>query len=379
MRALAMLLTSFMVMPLLSGCDKQETAAKPVPEVFVIKTKEHPYTPQKGFNARIESRSDVEITAQVSGKLMAIHFKEGDQVSKGADLFDIDPAPFKAALNKAKADLAKADANLHNAEKNFERGAKLVDDGYISASEYDTLEAKKLEAAAALESAKAAVESAEVDLAYTSIKAQQDGRIGRSKPAVGDVVSPQSGALTTLVGQDDMDVVFQLPEKILLATKRADSKIKIEDIVVSLHMPDGSVYPHTATLDYFSNRVDTATGTIESRARINNEGDLLRPGMFVTAVLQLNEPLMGLMVPQAAVQVDQVGTYVLVVDNENMVSRKNITTGDRFGENVLVADGLELDEQVIVRGVQKARPGTTVTVSEYKAATAPSEGDVSDK
>ena len=214
MRPLSALAGTLLLTLTLAACDKPEDKKEEAPEVFVSIANEQPYRPQQGFNARIESKSDVDITAQVSGKLLAIHFKEGDQISAGDPLFDIDPAPYKAALSRAKAELAKAEANKQSAIKNFERGKKLVADGYISGSEYDTLEARMLETSAAVESAKAALESAQVDLEYTSIKAPQDGRVGRARPAVGDVVSPQSGTLTTLVGQDGMEVVFQLPEKI---------------------------------------------------------------------------------------------------------------------------------------------------------------------
>ena len=200
----------------LLACKPKQAAEKPIPEVFVITAMEHPYKPTRGFNARIESRSDVNIQAQISGKLLKIHFHEGDQVSKGSPLFDIDPAPFEASLAIAKADLAKATAAKKNANNNFQRGKKLVKDGFISASEYDQLESAKLESAAQVEAASAAVKSAAVDLQYTVINAPLDGRVGRSIFAVGDIVSPQSGSLTTLVGQNDMDVVFQIPERVRL-------------------------------------------------------------------------------------------------------------------------------------------------------------------
>ena len=359
---------------LLGACEKKAPPEAQAPEVFVVIASEQPYYPQRGFNAHVESKSDVNITAEVTGKLLAIHFKEGDDVSAGTPLFDIDPAPYKAALARAKAELAKAEANKANAIKNFARGKKLVEDGYISASEYDTLEARELEATAAAEAAKAAVESAAVDLEYTTIKAPQDGRVGRAKPSVGDVVSPGYGVLTTLVGKNDMEVVFQLPERLLLVAQRPDAKAKVEDFEVALTMPDGTEYPHTGTIHYFSNRVDPSTGTVETRAAIPNPNDLLRPGLYVQAVVRVKEPIMGLMIPQAALQVDQRGTYVLAVGEHNTVKRINLTTGERFGENVLVNSGLDAGERVIVRGVQKVRPGTEVKVSEYKPATEPAAG-----
>lgn len=356
---------------LLAACGDNNTAVKeqPLPEVFVVEATEQPYRPSKGFNARIQSRSDVDISAQVSGRLVAIHFREGDQVQQGAPLFDIDPAPFKAALARANAELSRAEANQKIAAKNFTRGEKLVKDGFISESEFDNLEAKKLESAAQQESAKAAVESAKVDLGYTSIKAPLEGRIGRSAPAIGDIVGPQYGALTTLVGQDDMDIVFQIPEKLILSAQRPDTKITIDDIEVLLQLQGGTLYEQTGKIDYFSNRVDATTGTVEVRSNIANPNDTLRPGMFAHAILRLAHPLQSLMLPQASIQVDQRGTYVLTVDSNDIVTRKNVITGERMNENVLINSGVDAGEKVIIRGVQKARPGDKVTPTPFVPAT----------
>lgn len=360
---------------LLLACQKAEEKAKPVPEVFVIAAQQQPYHPQASFNARIQSRSDVEIKAQVTGKLIAVHFVEGDQVAAGAKLFDIDPAPFRAAVKKAEADVAKAKASETNAARNYQRGKTLVKDGYISGAELDNLDSKQQEAAAALQAAEAALESAKVDLEYTSITAHQAGRVGRSIPAVGDIVGPGSGALTTLVGQNDMDAVFQIPEALLLSVRLGEpGQPKAEDVEVALTLPDGSSYREIGRLDYFSNRVDAATGTLEVRARMANPDDLLRPGMFVRATLRLKKAVSALMVPQAAVQVDQRGTYVLAVTPENQVTRKNIQTGERVGESVVVTTGLDEGASVIVRGTQKARPGDSVKALPYEPATQPSAG-----
>ncbi len=363
--------TLALLVPVL-GCEEKAPPAPEPQEVFVVEAEEQPYNPERGFNAHIQSKTDVNISAEVSGKLLAIHFREGDEVTAGTPLFDIDPAPYKAALSQAKAELTKAKANLANAKKNFSRAKKLVDDGYISGSEYDELESRELEAAAAVEAAKAALESAQVNLEYTTIKAPQDGRVGRAIPSVGDVVGPSSGPLTTLVGKEGMQVVFQVPERVVITSQRPDSRIKPEDIQVAIIMPDGSEYPHTGKIDYISNRVDHTTGTVEVRADLPNHNELLRPGMYVQAVVRVTDAFQSLMIPQAAVQVDQQGTYVLAVDDSDTVTRINLTTGDRVGENVLVNSGLKAGTRIIMRGIQKVRPGSEVKVSEYKPSTEPS-------
>ncbi len=354
---------------MLPGCEQKAEQSVPAPEVFYVVAANQPYQPQRIFNARIDSKSDVAITAEVTGKLIAIHFKEGDQVVAGAPLFDIDPAPFEAELAKAKAEQSKAQAAAASADKNFARAKTLVKDGYISGSEYDTLEAKKLEADAAVEATKAALGSANVNLKYTKITAPQAGKVGRAVPALGDVVSPGYGPLTTLVGQEGMEVVFQVPEKVVLAAESGASEVSQTDIDVNLLMPDGSEYPYKGTIDYISNRVDPATGTVEVRARIPNPDGLLRPGLYVQAMVRLIQPLQGLMIPQAAVQVDQLGSYVLSIDSSDQVVRNNIQTGPRYSENVLVESGLEAGARVIIRGIQKARPGSAVIATAMESTT----------
>ena len=358
---------------LLTACSDPAQQKTVVQEVFVVKATEKPYRPQHTFSARISSKTDVDITAEVSGKLTAIHFKEGDEVSAGAPLFDIDPAPMKAALSQARAELSNARAAQTLASKNFQRGKELVEEGYISRSEYDTLEGEVLQAKAMVEGAEAAVETAQVNLDYTSIKAPQSGRVGRAVPAVGDVVGPAMGALTTLVGKDGMEVVFQLPEKLLVARNQR-SQVSLDDIEVAVILPDGNEYPHLGAITYLANRVDATTGTLEARAAIANPDDLLRTGLYVQAQVRFKTPVTGLMIPQAAVQVDQVGTYALAVDENNMVTRKNLDTGERFAENVLVTAGLDAGDRVIVRGIQKARPGDEVVATDYAASSTPATG-----
>lgn len=354
---------------LLAGCEAPPPPEPPKQEVFVVTASEQPYQPSRTFTARLDSRSDVNITAQISGKLTAIHFKEGDNVEEGAPLFDIDPASYRAALSKARAEHERAKATLGEARINLARADKLVDRDYISASEYDTLKSRLQEAEAAEQSAKAAMESAEVDLSYTRIKAPQAGLVGRSIASVGDVVSPGYGTLTTLVGGNDMQAVFQVPERVLTEAAMSEDRPDRSQMDVVLEMPGGSEYPYTGNIVYISNRVDTNTGTVEVRAAIPNPQDLLRLGMYVQAQVRMKESLYGLMIPQAALQVDQQGTYVFTVNGSNKVQRTNLQTSDRYGENVLVTSGLQAGAKVIVSGIQKVRPGNEVIASEFKPAT----------
>lgn len=365
MRSLVVIILVFGLL----ACGDKAAQEQQKPEVFVVSAIEQPYKPSRIYSARIESENDVDIMAQVSGKLVNIHFEEGDEVIKGAPLFDIDPEPFEAELAQVKAKLNSAEADFKVSKKNYDRAKGLVKDGHISAIDFDKLTAKKLEAEANLNSVKAMAEAAEVKLNFASIKAPIDGRLARSLFAIGDLVGPDYGPLTTLVGEGDMQVVFHLSEKFLLKVKNPDNDLDIKNISVSLLLEDGSQYDHTADVTYIANRVDPATGTIEARVDMPNPEGLLRPGMFVRAVLSLKTPRKSIVVPQASVQVDQQGSYVLTVDEQNKVVRKNIDTDKRIGENVLVLSGLQLNDRVIVRGIQKVRPGNEVIVSEFIPAT----------
>lgn len=149
--------------------------------------------------------------------------------------------------------------------------------------------------------------------------------------------------------------------------------------MVALELPDGSEYSETGRITYLSNRVDATTGTVETMASMPDPDDILRPGMFVKATLKLEQPLMGLMIPQASLQVDQQGTYVLAVDENNMVTRKNLIAGERVGENTLVNSGLDAGTRIIVRGVQKARVGDQVKAIPFEPATQAAEGDARDQ
>lgn len=365
MRIFTLLVLSYFML----ACSEQEAPTPKIPEVFVVAASEQLYHPSRTYNARVQSASDVDIKAEVSGKLVAINFEEGNEVKKGDLLFKLDSKPYDAKLSRAKSDFDTAATDLKIAKKNYERGQKIVKEGHISASDFDKLKARKLKAESQLESAQTTVNSALIEVDYTNIKAPIDGRIGRANPAIGDLLGPDYGVLTTLVGQDGMQVVFHLPERLILRLKNPDTNIQVEDIIVSIKMEDGTEYAHTSQLDYFSNRVDSATGTIEARVDIANPDYLLRPGMFVRAILRLEEPVQSLVVPQAAVQVDQLGSYVFVADSNNKVVRKDIETDDRIGENVVVVLGLESGDRVIARGVQQARPGDTVKVFDYVPTT----------
>jgi membrane fusion protein (multidrug efflux system) len=229
----------------------------------------------------------------------------------------------------------------------------------------DDLTAKKLDADARIESANAQIASAQVDLDYTVIRAPISGRIGRSRVSPGDLVGPTSGVLTTLVSIDPIQALFQITELTYVSsvTSRmtaAQDIDKVRDIEVTLELTNGIEYPEVGKLDYLANRVDETTGTLEARALIPNSHNVLVPGQYVRVILQNTKPLQGLFMPQASVQADQQGSYVLLVNSAGVVERRNVELGDRYDDLVMVRQGVEAGDRVIVRGLQQVRPGMPV-------------------
>lgn len=351
----------------LVACSEEVPPVRVV-NVMVDEVKEEPYRPKLEYVGRLQARDDVALQAQVTGYLLTRDFGEGELVQEGDVLFQIDPSEYQAELARARADLAAAVANQANAARNYERGEELLPKGAISRSEMDNLSTKNLDAQARIAGAEAQVTSAEVNLGFTTISAPISGRIGRSMVSPGDLVGPNTGNLTTLVSIDPIQALFQVSEATYVAaignrmSQRQDASA-LRDIEVTLAMTNGVLYPEVGKIDYFANRIDTTTGTLEARALIPNPHSLLKPGQYVRVILQDTNLLQGLFIPQAAVQADQQGAFALIVDTNSAVVRRNLELGHRLDDKVLVIKGLSAQEQVIVRGLQQVRPGMTVTTT----------------
>jgi len=352
------------VLLVLSACAEEQAAPRTI-EVVVDTVSLEPYRPKSEYVGRLLAQDDVAIQARVTGYLHSREFREGDLVQAGDVLYTIDASEYEAAMARARADLAAAIALQANAERNFKRGMDLLPKGAISEAEMDDLTARKLDADARIESAKAQVTSAEVNLNFTRILAPISGRIGRSTASAGDLVGPNSGNLTTLVSIDPIEALFQVSEATYVAAvgRRMGSTLDVEqlrNIEVSLELTNGLLYPEIGKIDYFANRIDQSTGTLEARARIPNPHSLLVPGQYVKVILQDTNLLEGLFLPQAAVQADQQGSFVLLVDASSQVVRRNVELGRRIDDKVLVKHGVEEGDRVIVRGLQQVRPGLPV-------------------
>ena len=246
-------------MILMAGCAEEAPPPR-VAEVVVDEVKSEPYQPKSEFVGRLQAQDDVDIQAKVTGYLLTRQFKEGELVRAGDVLYTLDASEYEAALARAKADLAAAIANHANAERNFRRGEELLPRGAISQAEMDNLTANKLDADARIESARAQVASAQVDLGFTTIHAPFTGRIGRSAVSPGDLVGPNSGILTTLVSIDPIEALFQVSEATYIAAiaerlddRRGPNPEDLESVEVTLRLANGTTYPEVGHIDYFAN------------------------------------------------------------------------------------------------------------------------------
>ena len=360
---------------LLLACA-EDLPPPPMVEVVVDEATLEPYQPKASFVGRLHAQDDVTIQAKVSGYLASREFREGDLVNAGDLLYVIDPAEFEAQVARAEANLAKARANQAVAQRNFSRGQELLPQGAISASEMDQLTAAKLEADAEIASARAQVKTAEVNIGYTRILAPISGRIGRSEYSTGDLIGPDSGPLTTLVSIDPIQALFQVSEAFWVASVTpAQSKgasnlsdLGLGNVEVSLELSNRQYYPLVGKIDYFANRISDDTGTLEARALIPNPRGILFPGQYVRVVLERTKLVEAVFVAQAAVQADQQGNFVLVVDGLKQVQRRNVVLGERVDDKVVVRQGLVDGEQVIVRGLQLVRPGQVVATKSLAGA-----------
>jgi membrane fusion protein (multidrug efflux system) len=334
-----------------------------------VTLQERPVAKGYEFIGRIQAVSQVDILARVEGFLEAVHFREGQEVKKGDLLFSIEKDLFKAQVDQYDAQVAAAQANLANAEIQYERDLQLVKNQNVPQSTVDKDKAARDAGKAQVLLAQAQLEQAKINLGYTDIYAPIDGKIGATTYDVGNLVSPSSKALVTLVSQDPMYVTFPVSQEKLLeirhSRKQDDGSLtKIEFVV---RFADGTQYPHAGRWDFTAPQVSQQTDTVEMRATLTNPERMLIDGQYVKVILKEREPQNRLVVPQAAVQTAQGGNQVLVVGADNKVSARIVELGQTEGSDYVVTKGLQIGEHVIVEGVQKAKPGQLVAPTEIKS------------
>jgi membrane fusion protein (multidrug efflux system) len=363
----------------LAGCNEAPQGqagppAPPPPAVDVVTLRARPVTLSTDLPGRTSAYRTAEVRPQVNGVLLKRLFNEGDMVQAGQQLYQIDPAPYEAALGSAQATLAHAHASVRTAQATLDRYQQLITTHAVSRQDYDnavgTLEQNKADVA----SAEAAVKSAAINLTYTKVLSPIDGRTSRSSVTEGALVTAnQTTALLTVTQLDPIYVDVNQATTTILRLKRELASGQIRSvgdggIPVRLRLEDGSDYDQAGTLQFSEVTVDQGTGAVTLRAIFPNKDALLLPGMFVREQLQEGIVQNGILAPQQGVTHNQKGQpTALVVGGDGKVQLRILKTDRAIGADWLVTEGLKDGDRVIVSGVQKARPGAPVTVNEVTA------------
>jgi membrane fusion protein, multidrug efflux system len=349
----------------LLGFNAAMAQGTPPPAVSVRPVMSRQVTATGDFVGRVVAIDKVDIVARITGFIKERNFTEGQQVKTGDLLFRIEDDTYKAAVDQQKANVAKAKATQLNAALQLQRAQELVKNRDTPQSTVDQRTADEQAAAADIMQAKALLEQAQINLGYTEIRSPIDGRIGLANFTVGNLVQPSSGTLATIVSQDPIYVTFQVSERNLVNYKRriAESGAKDSHETVHIRLPDGSEYPHPGLTNFFDVQADATTDTVTVRAQLPNPEGILVPGGVVAVTVERGAPKSALVVPLSAVQLDQAGRYVLVVDDTKKVEQRRVTTGVEQGRDVVVTNGLKEGELVVVEGIQKVRPGQVVTAT----------------
>ncbi|EEB5386751.1 TPA: multidrug efflux RND transporter periplasmic adaptor subunit AcrA [Salmonella enterica] len=359
----------------LTGCDdkQDQQGGQQMPEVGVVTLKTEPLQITTELPGRTVAYRIAEVRPQVSGIILKRNFVEGSDIEAGVSLYQIDPATYQATYDSAKGDLAKAQAAANIAELTVKRYQKLLGTQYISKQEYDQALADAQQATAAVVAAKAAVETARINLAYTKVTSPISGRIGKSSVTEGALVqNGQASALATVQQLDPIyvDVTQSSNDFLRLKQELANGSLKQENgkAKVDLVTSDGIKFPQSGTLEFSDVTVDQTTGSITLRAIFPNPEHTLLPGMFVRARLQEGTKPTALLVPQQGVTRTPRGdATVLVVGADNKVETRQIVASQAIGDKWLVTDGLKAGDRVVVSGLQKVRPGAQVKVQEITA------------
>jgi len=352
------------------GCAKKnEFQAPPPPAVTVQHPVRQDVVVYHEFPGRVVASDTVDIRARVRGYLKSIEFKDGQRVEKGDLLFTIEPDEYIAAANSAEARVKQAEAALKLADARLTRINQAWETKAVSEVDKLTAEAEQQSAQAGVLEAKAALDNAKLNLTYTEIRAPLSGRIGKRALSVGNIVgNGESTLLTRIVVEAPIYVYFTIDERSLLEKREIGyAERSLESIpLVKLKLADGSTLDEEGKIIYRDPEMDPETGTLQARAVFSNEGIQIVPGLY--GKIMVPDPRKDvLLVPELAIQRDLSGPFVLVVTENNQVASKYIKKGPLVGSNRIVEEGLTPEDRIIVEGIQRARPGITVRLTEKAA------------
>jgi len=364
------LLSVFLTLALaiaISGCNRGEaTTARPLPEVEVatVETRDVPLYSE--WVATLDGYVNAQIRPQVSGYIIKQNYKEGSLVHEGQVLFEIDPRPFQATLDRAKGDLALAQAQLGKATLDVDRDTPLAQGRAIAKSQLDNEVQAKLGAQASVESARAAVEQAALNLEWTKVTSLGNGIAGIAQVQIGNLVGPNS-VLTSVSQVDPIKAFFPISEREYLLARRDTDAISGKSAInffgnsLELILTDGSHYAQKGKILLADRQVDPNTGTIRIVAAFPNPGNVLRPGQYGRVRVETRMKKDALLLPQSAVAQSQGSYQVAVVGSNHKVSMRAVKPGETVGTMWVIDEGLKPGEQVVVEGLQNLREGTVVT------------------
>lgn len=359
-----------------TGCETQKAApAPPPPDVVVTPVVQKDVPIYNEWVATLDGFDNAQIQPQVTGYIVAQTYREGSLVKKGQVLFEIDPRPFQAVLDQAKAQLAQAQAQLGKTKLDVDRDTPLAKERAIAQSQLDNDIQANLAAIAAVKSAEAQVEQAQLNLDFCHVTSLLDGIAGIATVQIGNLVSP-TAVLTSVSRVEPIKAYFPISEqtymkfakRINAASRRDDLEAPKDAPPLQLILADGTTYPHQGKILYTDRQVDITTGSIRIASSFPNPENILRPGQFGRVRAATDQVIGALLVPQRAVNELQ-GTYqVAVVGDGNKVSIRSVKVGERVGESWIIQDGVKPGEMVIVEGLQKVRDGSVVKPKEQAAA-----------
>ncbi|WP_156042028.1 efflux RND transporter periplasmic adaptor subunit [Bradyrhizobium sp. URHD0069] len=366
------LLTAGAVVLGATAATRAQPAASGPPAVGVVEAIKRPIIETSEFLGRIEAVNRVNVVARVTAFLEKRLFEEGAEIKTGDELYRLERAPFEADLASKQAVVAQLQATLENAKLTTDRARTLLGGPAGQQSTYDAAFANQRSLEAQVQAAQAQVKFSQINLDYTDIRSPIDGKIGRTAVTEGNVVSPSSGVLTTIVSQDPMYVLFPVSVRAALELRdRYATRGGFNAVVIKVRLPNGRLYGQTGHMNFVDNTVQQSTDTISVRGAIPNPtlhdpsttGGAVREltdGEFVTVMLEGVQPVEVLAVPRSAVLSDQQGDYVFTVGADNNAEQRRIQLGQSTPTIAAVLSGLTLGDKVIVEGLQRVRPGQPV-------------------
>jgi membrane fusion protein, multidrug efflux system len=366
---------SFAVAVIAAGCSQTaaQQAPPPPPQVTVASVLERDVTEWDEFTGRLQAVDSVEVRPRVSGLVSAVRFEEGAIVRRGDLLFQIDPRPFQAEVDRLRAELARARATGQRAASELQTAERLRAENAIAKEEHDRRAAFAQESTAQSAAVEAALRAAELNLEFTQVTSPISGRVGRAIVTEGNLVSSGPGEatlLTTVVSLDPVYAYFDADEQIFLKYSAAagpqgpamrNAGRRGPDLPIRMALSNDDGFPRVGHLDFVDNQLDGATGTIRGRAVFRNADRQLTPGLFVRLRLAGTATYRGLLIQDRAVGTDLSKKFVYVVGPKNEIQYRSVTLGPIVDGLRVVRGGVEAGESVVVNGLQRVRPGVQVT------------------